>query len=453
MFDTLFTIVSFVVVLGILIAVHEYGHFIVARLAGVKVLRFSIGFGKPLWTKTGKVDNTEYVIAAVPLGGYVKMLDEREGEVAEAELDRAFNRQPLKKRFAIVAAGPIFNIVFAMFVYWLMFINGVPGIRPVVADAVPDTPAALAQLQDHDEIVAVAGKETPTWQAVIESILPMALLHESVELEVVRDGAQRTVTLPLNQLQEEITGETFSSKVGLKPLQLKIPAVLDQIVEGSVAEKAGLLSGDEIAAIDEQLIGSWEEMVTIIQESPGKPLQFSVIRNGEINTVEVRPAGVENGDKLVGKIGASVYVDPSMFEKYQTIWQFGALAAVPAAIEKSWEMSILTLKMIGKMVAGQASLDNLSGPITIARYAKSSFKAGFSQLLGFIAIISISLGVLNLLPIPILDGGHLFFYLIELVKGSPVSEQVEVIGQQVGLAIIFMMMSLAIYNDIARLMQ
>jgi regulator of sigma E protease len=453
MFDTLLTIISFIAVLGILITVHEYGHFIVARFCGVKVLRFSIGFGRPLWRHVGKVDQTEYVIAAIPLGGYVKMVDEREGEVNDEELPYAFNRQSLARRVAIVSAGPLFNLVFAVMVYWVMFINGVPGSRALISEPLPQTPAASAQLMQHDEIVGVAGSPTPTWQAVLETILPMALLHQAVELDVMREGNLLKTILPLDHLQNEVTGETFTDMVGLKPLQINLPAVIDTVIDGTAADKYGLKPGDEIIAIDDVTIAGWSEMVQIIRANPGRPLMLTVKRDVSLMKMEIRPETVISGDSRHGKIGASVRVDAQQFQAYQSIWQFGPVAALGAAVEKSWKMSVLTLKMIGKMVVGEASVENLSGPITIARYAKSSVSAGFSQLLGFIAIISISLGVLNLLPIPILDGGHLFFYLIEWIKGTPVSQQVEAVGQQVGLIIIFFMMSLAIYNDVARLVQ
>ncbi len=453
MFDTLLTIISFIVVLGILITVHEYGHFIVARWCGVKVLRFSIGFGQPLWRHVGKVDQTEYVIAAIPLGGYVKMVDEREGEVEPEELSRAFNRQSLAKRTAIVAAGPAFNLVFAVIVYWAMFINGVPGSRPLLSEPLPQTPAATAMLKHSDEIVAVSGSVTPTWQAVLETILPMALLHQPVELDIMRGGQRLKTILPLDHLQDEVTAETFINMVGLKPLQLRLPAVIDTVIDGSAAFKYGLKPGDEIIAINEEAIADWAEMVQIIRDSPGRPLMLTVKRDDSVIKMEIRPETVNSGDKRQGKIGASVRIDPLQFQAYQSTWQFAPVAALGAAVDKSWKMSVLTLKMIGKMVIGEASIENLSGPITIARYAKSSVSAGLSQLLGFIAIISISLGVLNLLPIPVLDGGHLFFYLIEWIKGGPVSQQVEALGQQVGLVIIFFMMSLAIYNDVARLVQ
>ncbi len=453
MLDTMITVISFIIVLGILITVHEYGHFIVARKSGVKILRFSIGFGKILWSKRGSVDNTEYAIAMIPLGGYVKMLDEREGEVDEAELDRAFNRQPLSKRFAIVAAGPLFNLVFAVIVYWAMFINGVPGTRAFIDTPTSDTPTANANLIANDEIISVAGKTTPTWQAVLETVLPMALLHEDVELGINRGGEQLTVVLPLHQLVDEVTGETFTNQVGLKPLKIEIPAVIETVVEGSAAQKYGILPGDEIVAVGQESISDWLRLVEIIQESPGRPLLVSVNRRGDIRTLEVRPDSVEKDGKLLGKIGASVHIDPEQFEQYQAVWQFAPHTAFIAAVEKSWDMSILTVKMIGKMIIGEASVENLSGPISIARYAGSSLKAGLSQLLGFIAIISVSLGVLNLLPVPILDGGHLFFYLIEWIKGSPVNERIEALGQQVGLVIILSMMSIAIFNDLVKLTQ
>lgn len=457
MIDTLLTIINFILVLSLLIAIHEYGHFWVARRCGVKVIRFSIGFGRALWTHTGKVDGTEYVLAAIPLGGYVKMLDEREGEVAPEELGRAFNRQSLAKRFAIVSAGPIANLLFAVFAYWLMFINGVPGLKPLVGDIEPATPAAVAELHTGDQITSVAGTTTPTWQAVIEAILPRAILGEKVNLQLLRDEQTFEKSLDFSGLNaEDVKAENLAKSIGLQPFRPKIRPVIDRVVEGSAAEKAGILHGDEIIAIEGETIESWQAFVKLIQQSAGRQVTIDLRRDGGVLQLKVTPTsvtedGVDREGKPVGKIGVSLLIDRELFDKYRAEWRYGPIDAIGAAVQKSWEIGTLTLKMIREMIMGRASVENLSGPITIARYAKTSADAGLSQLLGFIAVISISLGVLNLLPIPVLDGGHLFFFLIEWVKGSPLSEKVEIIGQQVGMVLLLLLMSIAIYNDLVRL--
>ena len=453
MIDTLLTIINFIVVLSLLIAVHEYGHFWVARRCGVKVIRFSIGFGRALWKHTGKVDGTEYVLAAIPLGGYVKMLDEREGEVDPAEIERAFNRQSLPKRFAIVSAGPLANLLFAVFAYWLMFINGVPGLKPLVGDIEPATPAAVAELQSGDQITSVSGTTTPTWQAVIEAILPRAVLGEQVNLQLLRGQQTIAKRLDFSGLNaDDVKAENLAKSIGLQPFRPKIRPVIDTVVSGSAAEKAGILSGDEIIAIEGEAIESWQAFVKMIQKSAGRQLSIDLRRDGGVLQLKVMPTShTAAEEKPVGKIGVSLFVDNELFDQYRADWRYGPIDAVGAAVQKSWEIGTLTLKMIGEMIMGRASVDNLSGPITIARYAKTSADAGLSQLLGFIAVISISLGVLNLLPIPVLDGGHLFFYLIEWIKGSPLSEKVEIIGQQVGMGLLLLLMSVAIYNDLVRL--
>jgi regulator of sigma E protease len=457
MFDNLLTILNFIIVLALLIAVHEFGHFWVARINGVKVLRFSIGFGRPLFSWYRKGDPTEYVIAAIPLGGYVKMADEREGKVEEADLPKAFNRQSLAVRTAIVAAGPVFNLVFALFVFWLMFINGVPGVKPLVGSVVPNTPAAIAGIHPGDEIVQVGDIDTPSWQAVMEYLVPRALLDDSVKITLKNDQAvERQLSIDFSSADLDLSSEegagNFFSRWGVEPFKQIIPAVLDEITVGSAAEFAGLQHGDRVVEVDGIPIDDWLALVKIIKENPGKPLLFVIDRKDQVLQIEVRPETIAQQEKQpFGRIGASVYVDPERYREHQVMWQFSPVGAVGAAFEKSVDISWLTLKMIGQMITGKADVDNLSGPITIARYARASADAGLSQLLGFVAVISISLGILNLLPIPVLDGGHLFFYLIEAIKGSPVSEQIEMMGQRLGIAIILMMMSIALFNDILRL--
>ncbi|MEW6648333.1 MAG: RIP metalloprotease RseP [Pseudomonadota bacterium] len=450
--DFLLTPLLFVLAISVLIAVHEFGHYWVARRMGVKVLRYSIGFGKPLWLWRRGPDQTEYVIAAIPLGGYVKMLDEREGEVALHEQDRAFNRQPLRKRTAIVAAGPLFNLLFAVLAYWLMFVAGTPGMRPLLGEMAPSSLAYQAGLRSEQEVLAVDGRATPTWGAVLESLLPYALRKEAVSVTVDDGGVEYRYQLPLDQLQGEMDAGTFSKVIGLQPYRPHIAAVLDEVVAGSAAARAGLQAGDEIVAVDGVAVVDWEALVLKVRDHPDVDLKFLVRRGIDEFEVLVRPQAHGTAGGAVGRIGAGVRLDPHLAERLRSEWRLGPVDALGAALHKTWDMSALTVRMLGEMVIGRVSTENISGPITIAVYARSSALAGFAQFLAFLAVVSISLGVLNLLPVPVLDGGHLLFYLIEAIKGSPVSEQTEALAARIGIALILLLMTLAMYNDVARLM-
>jgi regulator of sigma E protease len=452
MLDFLLTPLMFIVAISVLIAVHEFGHFWVARRMGVKVLRFSIGFGKTLWMRRSGRDQTEYAIAAIPLGGYVKMLDEREGEVAPDELGRAFNRQPLHKRAAIVAAGPVFNLLFAVVAYWVMFVTGTPGVRPLLGELEPASLAYQAGLRSEQEVLAVGERATPTWGAVLESLLPYTLRKEAVTITVNDGGVEYRHLLPLDQLQGEVDAATFSKVIGLQPYRPHIAPVLNEVSAGSAAAQAGLRGGDEILAIDGTALHDWDDLVNTVRDNPDTVLTFAVRRNGEVLDIQVRPTVRDTAAGAVGRIGASVRVDERVSTRLRTEWRLGPLDAMGAALHKTWDMSTLTLRMLGEMVMGRVSTENISGPITIAVYAKSSALAGFAQFLAFLAIVSISLGVLNLLPVPILDGGHLLFYLIEAITGSPVSERTEAVAMRIGIMLILMLMTLALYNDLARLM-
>lgn len=451
MLDILLTVLALVVALGILVAVHELGHFLVARWVGVKVLRFSIGFGRPLWQRRFGRDQTEYTIATIPLGGYVKMLDEREGEVAEEERQRAFNRQTVGKRSAIVLAGPLFNFLFAIFAYWWMFVLGVSGIKPLLGDIDPGTVAHASGLKSGQEIVAVNRESTPTWQAVVEAVMPKVMLGLPVQLTVSEGGLTSDITLKTEALDVGEQPEELLKKLGLKLYRPTIEPVIDKVMPGSVAEKAGLRSGDRVTQAASQPVNDWQEMVTIVSEHPGKPLQMTIARDGQEFDVELTPEPVKSEQGDVGRIGASVQIDKSLYQSMMASHEYAPAPALVAAWDKTWDISGLTLKMIGKMLLGSASVENLSGPIGIAQYAKSSAGEGLSQFLKFLGLISVSLGILNLLPIPVLDGGHLLFFGIEAVRGRPVSEQTEMLGQRIGLAFILALMILALYNDLVRL--
>jgi regulator of sigma E protease len=448
----LFSVAAFVVAIGVLVTVHEYGHFWVARKVGVKVLRFSVGFGKPLWRRQSQPDGTEFVVAAIPLGGYVKMLDEREGKVEAKDLHRAFNRKPLASRMAVVAAGPLFNFLFAIAAYWLMFVTGVPGLKPVLAEPVSDSVAAQAGLQLRDQILTVDGEATPTWNAAVISLLDAALSRRPVELEVADlDGTTRRVVMDLAGAEGLLGRGDLLRKLGLAPWRPPVPAVIDKVVAGGAADTAGLAGGDVILRADGTDIGKWSDWVDYVRDRPGQTIQVDVERDGVPVALTVRPEPVEMDDTVVGRIGAYVHIPEELGSSLRTEVRYGPLRSVPEALGRTWHMAELTLRTLWKMLTGEASVENISGPISIAQYAGYSAQVGFASFLGFLAIVSISLGVLNLLPIPVLDGGHLLYYLIELVKGSPVSEQAEMLGQRIGIALLLLLMSVAVFNDFTRL--
>ncbi|HUT41327.1 MAG TPA: RIP metalloprotease RseP [Gammaproteobacteria bacterium] len=450
--SVLFSLLAFILAIGVLVTVHEFGHFWVARRLGVKVLRFSIGFGKPLWKKTFGADRSEFVIAALPLGGYVRMLDEREGEVAPEELPRAFNRQPVSTRVAVVVAGPLFNFLFAIAAYWLMFVVGIPGLRPVVGDVTPGSYAAQAGIVAGDEIIAIQGAPTPTWESAVMSLLDASLdERDAIELNV-RDpgGVERDLQARLVQSAELLEKGGVLRNFGLAPWQL--PAVLDELVAGEAAERGGLRSGDHILAADGKPIAGWNDWVEYVRARPEQSIQVEVQRDGATNVLELVPKRVTEGGKAHGFIGASVRLpDAGQHATMRVVVRHGPLEALPAAVGKTWEVTTLTLRTLWKMLTGKASVENLSGPISIARYAGESAAVGLTTFLAFLGIVSVSLGVLNLLPIPVLDGGHLLYYLVEMVKGSPVSEAAQLAGQKVGIFLLLMLMSVAFYNDLVRL--
>ncbi|HEY5604483.1 MAG TPA: RIP metalloprotease RseP [Gammaproteobacteria bacterium] len=442
---------AFIFAIGVLIAFHEFGHYWVARRCGVKVLRYSIGFGKPLWMRRSGADQTEYVIAAIPLGGYVKMLDEREGEVPENEVHRAFNRQPVSKRIAIVSAGPVFNFLFAIFAYALMYVVGVPGIKPVIGDVKEQSIAYNSNIHTNDEIIAVDGEITPTWGSARMAMLRSALQNDQIELEMQDPAKNRyRVALPVGAISTENKQSRLMEELGFAPYRPLIPAVMGKLSSGGAAERDGLLTGDKILAADGREIRDWEDWVSIVRDSPQKKLQVTIQRKGEVRQIGLTPEAIETDTGVIGRIGA--LPEPADYPKeLQTVLSHAPGAAVYTAIVKTWQMSVLTLQMIGNMLIGEVSVKNLSGPITIATYAGYTASEGLPTFLSFLAIVSISLGVLNLLPIPLLDGGHLLIYFIEAVKGSALSEEIQLRMQHVGIVMLGILMMLAFYNDIQRL--
>jgi regulator of sigma E protease len=448
----LHTVVSFIVALGGLIVVHELGHYLVARWCGVKVLRFSVGFGRALVTRRLGPDRTEWVIAAVPLGGYVKMVDEREGEVAPEDLPRAFNRQSVGRRFAIVIAGPLANFLLAIAVYWGLFMSGVQEAKPIIAAPESTTLAARAGLARGDTIRAVNGEPVASWQDVRWRVLQLALDRKEARLEVQSpSGALDWRTLDLTQVRsEEVEGDLLA-RLGLRLYRPDVPPTIGQVVAGSVAERAGLVARDRVLTVDGQAIATWEALVTKVRGSAGRTLELEVDRTGQRLRIHVTPEPVAQGAETIGRIGAGPYLEPGAMSAYLVEVRYGPGESLTRALAKTWEMSVFSLRMLGKMIVGEISWRNLSGPVTIADYAGQSAQLGLVPYLAFLALISISLGVLNLLPIPLLDGGHLMYYTIEVLKGSPVSERVMELGQRAGLVVLLFLMAFAFYNDINRL--
>jgi len=453
----LVSLLAFIVALGVLIVVHEFGHFWVARKLGVKVLRFSVGFGKPLWKYRASPEDTEYVVAAIPLGGYVKMLDEREGEVEAQDLDRAFNRKPVTSRIAIVAAGPMFNFLFAIAAYYLMFLVGVEGIVADVGKVIPDTPAYQAGFKEGDRLIKANGVELPSWESATLTLLDQALDTGVVDIEVQTSrGYPVHRMLDLADTKALLDEGSLFQKIGIEPWKPPIPPIIGKLEPGLPAELGGLRAGDEVLQANGVPLKDWRDWVDIIQKHPGKALEIEVLREGETLGLELIPMPKQVGDQAVGYIGAGPKVDKERYleelKAHKVLVQYGPLESLFKATEKTWEAVILTFKLLGKLIIGDASLKTISGPLSIAEYAGVSATIGLAAFLSFMAIVSVSLGVINILPVPVLDGGHLLFYTIELIKGSPLSERWEVIGQQIGLALLAALMILAFYNDITRLL-
>ena len=457
MASVLISIAAFIVALGILITVHEFGHYWVARKMGVKVLRFSIGFGKPLLRWVRGEDRTEYVIAALPLGGYVKMLDARENvEIDESERHREFTQKPLYARFAIVFAGPLFNFIFAFLAYWLLFVSGITGVKPVVGNVLPDSLAAQAGIEVGEQIRQVDGEAIQTWEQFSTHLIQLAVDGGSLKLQLSHgeDSVPREVELIVPQ-KMDIQPALLMREVGMGPESPDYENVIDSIADGSAAQKAGLMVGDRITMIGTTRIEHWQDMVKIVRASPELPLTFSVERgeNRQLHSIIVTPARVEMQGREIGQLGVRPrMLDEQAWTPYLAEQRYGVFDSITQSLRRIADTSLLSLKMFGRMLIGQASLDNLSGPITIADYAGKTASIGLSEFLSFLALISISLGIINLLPIPLLDGGHLMYYVIEFVKGSPVSEQVEIFGQRIGIALLLTLMSIAFINDFARLL-
>ncbi|HJP03716.1 MAG: RIP metalloprotease RseP [Gammaproteobacteria bacterium] len=446
-------IFAFLAAIGILVAVHEWGHYVAARLAGVKVLRFSIGFGRPLWIRRGGPDQTEYRLSSIPLGGYVKLLDEREGEVPEQDLHRAFNRQPVRQRIGILVAGPAMNFVFAVFAYWLMFVIGVPGLKPIVGEVEPQSIASDAGLEYKDRIVGIGEHAVATWEGAVLAIIDTMLDNKRIRMELATDsGRSKIIDLNIEGRVKELTepGMLFSG-LGFAPWVPSIDPVMGEISPGGAAEAADLRSGDRIVAAADTEFTSWLEWVQFVQAHPNETVDLAIERNGRPQQLPLTIGQAQNEDgATIGRIGAGPDIPENFNEQYSGDQRYGPWDAVGVAVDKTWSMSVLTIRMVARMVTGEVSVKNISGPINIAQYAGYSIMIGLASFLNFLAVVSLSLGILNLLPIPILDGGQAVYQLCEAIKGRPLSTRAQLIGQQLGIVFLVLVMSFAFYNDLTR---
>ena len=436
----------FIVAISLLVAVHEYGHFIVARKLGFKVLRYSIGFGRPLLSwRGGPPDHIQYWLSAIPLGGYVKMLDEHEGPVVSEERHRAFHQRPVWQRVAVLLAGPGFNFLFAILAYWLMLVTGVQSPKPIIADVEPDSVAARVGLAPGDQVESVGGRTAQTWEDATLLMLDELLGDGRIDLAVqAPNGAVRDVELDVRGRAAELTDPAvfLFEGLGIRPGVAAIAAV---VRPGQPADRAGVVAGDRIIRADDQRIRSWSEWLDFVQQRPGQTVELVVLRGERELVLTATLEGVEDAGRTIGYIGVERRPDVSAEQRY------GVLEALPRGMQKAWETSVFTVTMLGHMATGQVSLKNVSGPLSIADIAGDSANLGLAYFLNFLAIVSISLGILNLLPIPLLDGGQIVYQLAEAVKGAPLSERAMVLGQQIGIFFVIALTGFAFYNDIVRL--
>ncbi len=453
-----YSVLSFLVAIGVLVTVHEFGHFWVARKLGIKVLRFSVGFGRPLLSRRWGPDQTEYVLSLVPLGGYVQMLDENEAEVAPAEQHRAFNRQSLWKRIAVVSAGPVFNFLFAIAGYALVFMVGISGLRALVGEVDPESMAGRAGFAAGQEVIAVGGVQVQTWESTIQQLIG-ASLDATVVPVVVRDpsGSRRQLQLDLRAISvDDLTQGRFFDSLGLTPDRPSVPPVIGDLTPGGAAEQAGLLKGDRVLSArmesgESSVIETWGAWVDYVRARPGQLFFITVQRGGLQQVLEITPATVRDDGKSIGRIGAMRGADVQVLaDRYYVTQRYPPWTALALGAAKTRDMSVLTLRMLWRMLLLEVSVSNLSGPISIAQYAGISAQIGFERFIEFLGVISVSLGILNLLPIPVLDGGHLLYYLLESVLGRPVSENMQIFGQRLGITLLLGLMGIAFYNDLVR---
>ncbi|MFO6421914.1 sigma E protease regulator RseP [Motilimonas sp. KMU-193] len=447
MADFFWNTAAFIVALGILVTIHEFGHFWVARRCGVKVLRFSVGFGPSIYTYTAK-DETEYTLAAIPLGGYVKMLDSRIEDVPDDQKHLAFNFQSVWKRIAIVAAGPAANFILAIAAFWLVFILGTTSVKPMVPEVIADSPIAQAQLETPFEVIAIGETQTPDWQEV-NLALAGYIGESSLTLSYIGPASNQVRQVDIDLADWHFDPKQISpiESFGFKPFRPKVHLEVAQITPGSAAERAKLQLGDVFVAVDGQPLTDWQQWVEIIRAHPEQTLLVTLKRQGDFVEVGLTPeAKPDNNGQLIGHIGVSPVVDRYP-ESYIVTTQYGPFAALTKGIEKTWGLTKLTFDTLGKLITGTISINNLSGPVSIAKGAGASASYGLVYFLGFVALISVNLGLINLFPLPVLDGGHLLYYCIELVSGKPVPERIQEIGFRIGGAFILLLMSVALLND------
>jgi len=443
------SLLAFVVAISVLVAVHEFGHYIVGRWCGMKVLRFSIGFGKPIWSRVAGKDRTEYCLGAIPLGGYVKFLDERDGSIDEADNGRAFNQRPVPLRIAVLLAGPLFNFLFAILAYWVLFVNGVPTMKPAVGQVIEESYAAQAGLQYGDRILKVGQRDAVDWEAALVAMLDTMLSDGQIELRLEgEDGRTRTAIIDVGDDASRLTepGMLFEG-LGFFPWQP--PALVGSLNEDGAAADAGILLGDRIVAIDEESIGSFADLQRIVAARPDQAVSVDLVRGNEDVRLNLTLGHVDNDGSRRGLLG--IGIDRSAGD-FWYMRKYGITAAVGQSLQQTWSSTAFTFTMFGRMLTGEVSMKNISGPINIAQYAGASASAGLNQFLRFLALVSISLGVINLLPVPVLDGGQIVYQSIEGLKGSPLSMRSQIIGQQIGIFALILLMSFAFYNDISRIL-
>lgn len=444
------SLAAFIIAIGVLITVHEFGHFWVARRCGVYVERFSIGFGKTLWRRVDK-QGTEYVIAAIPLGGYVKMLDERVGDVAPERRHLAFNNKTIGQRAAIIGAGPLANFLLAIVVYWIVFMIGIPSVRPIIEDVKVDSVAATANILPGMELKSIDGIETPDWSS-IRLALVGKIGDRQLTAEVLPKGFSEPVTktIDLSHWQFDPEKEDPVLSMGIMPVSAKIDPLILNVSPGLAGEKAGLQLGDRIVSVNGQALDVWAPVTRIIRNSPNQLLKLGIERNGQLISLELTPDSQNGkGGEKIGFAGIELSVIP-LADEYRMVQEYGPFEALFQASDKTWQLMKLTVNMMGKLVVGDVKLNNLSGPISIAKGAGVSAESGLVYYLMFIALISVNLGIINLFPLPVLDGGHLLFLLIEKIKGSPVSERVQDFSYRIGAMALILLMGLALFNDFSR---
>ncbi|MDJ0812192.1 MAG: RIP metalloprotease RseP [Woeseiaceae bacterium] len=441
MVDFLTSLLAFIVAISVLVAIHEYGHYIVGRWAGMKVLRFSVGFGRPIWTWVRGADRTEYCISAIPLGGYVRFLDSREGPIPPEDEGRAFNHRPVPARIAVLFAGPLFNFLFAIFAYWLLSMDGVPALRPAVGEVTPQSYAADAGLETGDQIVAVGDTPTESWQQALMAMFDTMVADGRIPMTLEsQDGRQREAVIQVGSDSARLTepGLLFD---GIGFLPGAPPAVLDDPIENEAAQRAGLRKGDRIVSVDGTPVLGFGDLVAAVTDRPGDRIDVGVVRDQRLEKFSLVIGTREVEGATTGFLGVRALLD-----------ELGPAQAVPRAIRDTWQQTTFTVRMLARMVTGDVSFKNVSGPINIAQFAGDSAQRGLRYFLGFLAMISISLGVLNLLPVPVLDGGQIVYQTLEWIKGSPLSERAQILGQQFGILALILLMSFAFYNDIARIL-